>query len=63
MMVKAKKVQSGHVCSVPGCTNRDTVAISRAADGVGKIYLCGECIKSLYAVRFGAKETEKGDEK
>ena len=57
--IKAKKT-TGHVCSVTGCSNRDTVLVARSADGGGGVYLCGECIKAAYGIRFGAK-AEKGE--
>ena len=53
-VIKAKKT-TGHVCSVAGCNNRDTVLVARSADGGGGVYLCGECIKAAYGIRFGAK--------
>ncbi|MBR2131505.1 MAG: hypothetical protein IJ955_03045 [Oscillospiraceae bacterium] len=53
-VVKTKKT-AGHVCSVRGCSNRDTVLVARSADGGGGVYLCGECVKAAYGLRFGAK--------
>lgn len=47
----------GHVCSVPGCGNRNTKAISRSASGK-VIYICEECIAAL----AGKKEKAKKDE-
>lgn len=47
----------GHICSVPGCNNRNTKAISRSASGK-VIYICEECIAAL----AGKKEKAKKDE-
>lgn len=61
-VVKVKKT-AGHVCSVRGCSNRDTVLVARSADGGGGVYLCGECIKAAYGLRFGAKIGRREGEK
>lgn len=53
----------GHVCSVPGCNNRNTKAISRSASGK-VIYICDECIAALEGKKEKAKKDEDkgGDE-
>jgi hypothetical protein len=54
---------NGHVCSVPGCKNRNTKAITRGSAGVGVIYLCEECIAALAGKKAKAKKDEdKGGE-
>lgn len=52
----------GHVCSVPGCGNRNTKAISRSASGK-VIYICEECAAAVMGKTAKAEKAEtKGDE-
>lgn len=52
-----------HICSVPFCSNKDTMIFSRSADiGHGQhIYICAECAKDMAAL-YKAK-AKKGKEK
>lgn len=51
----------GHVCSVPGCNNRNTKAISRSASGK-VVYICEECAAALAGKKVTKKAETKGDE-
>ena len=59
--IKIRKA-AGHVCSVTGCTNRDTVAITRGAGSTGMLYLCGECLSAACAPHNGTREAADGAE-
>ena len=47
-LFKEFKLRS-HVCSVPGCRNRQTFKLSRSAGAASVLFLCRGCIAQAFA--------------
>ncbi len=52
-----------HVCSIPFCTNKSTMIMTRSADvGFGqKVYICAECAKEMAALYRNEAKKKKED--
>lgn len=57
-----------HVCSIPFCTNKNTMIMTRSSDvGFGqKVYICSDCAKEMAALyrtkeKKAKKEESSGD--
>ena len=51
-----------HLCSIPGCGNRDTDLVTRSDRFGGAAFLCGECIAAA-AARLAAEKERRSRKK
>lgn len=53
-MVKFKEfMERKHVCSTPGCRNRDTVRFAKTEGANRVLFLCRDCIGEAFASALG----------
>jgi len=50
-------IQRKHVCSTPGCRNRDTVRFAKTEGARSALFLCRDCIGEAFAVTLGVDTT------
>ena len=47
-----------HICSVPGCRNKDCYKIARTSGGNAVLFLCPDCAGQAFAGMLGADLTD-----
>lgn len=46
-------IQRKHICSTPGCRNRDTVRFAKSEGANRVLFLCRDCIGEAFASALG----------
>lgn len=46
-------MQRKHICSTPGCRNRDTLRFARTEGAHTALFLCRDCVAGAFAAAIG----------